>query len=260
MEQPYVSRLRYVDADDVGNSPVDFGSLDVRDRDGLRLGQLDGFIIDADRARVLYTVVDSGGWFTSRRFLVPIGHAAISNDRSALALDLPKETVRNFPEFHEDRFRAFTDEDLRQFERHTVTVCCPDEPAGRLEAERTDYEAGRHYQAPAWWTSAGVAGDRLRPIETRPYRGPRADVSGDAVRTQDTFDRDLVRARADQPDDRPRERRTPDDTSPHLDGRAQPGDVLGVETGGERTYLGETGEDEDERRRAAERSASDERE
>jgi len=36
------------------------------------------------------------------------------------------------------------------------------------------------------------------------------------------------------------------------DGRAQPGDVLGVESDGERTHLGETRDDEDERRENAE--------
>ena len=45
------------------------------------------------------------------------------------------------------------------------------------------------------------------------------------------------------------------DASPHFDGRAQPGDVLGVETGGERTYVGDTSEDEDKRRRDAEKAA-----
>ena len=35
------------------------------------------------------------------------------------------------------------------------------------------------------------------------------------------------------------------------DDRAQPGDVLGVERDGERTHLGETAEDEDERREDA---------
>lgn len=45
------------------------------------------------------------------------------------------------------------------------------------------------------------------------------------------------------------------ETSPHLGGRAEPGDVIGVETGGERTYLGDTAKDEDERRRAAEKTA-----
>jgi hypothetical protein len=48
-----------------------------------------------------------------------------------------------------------------------------------------------------------------------------------------------------------------DDISPHLDGRAQPGDVLGIETGGERTYIGDTSEDENTRRRSAERTVRD---
>jgi hypothetical protein len=38
--------------------------------------------------------------------------------------------------------------------------------------------------------------------------------------------------------------------------RAQPGDILGIERGGETTSLGETEEDEDERRRDAEREAT----
>jgi hypothetical protein len=37
--------------------------------------------------------------------------------------------------------------------------------------------------------------------------------------------------------------------------RAQPGDVVGIETEGETTHLGETAEDEDERRRDAEKKA-----
>ena len=43
------------------------------------------------------------------------------------------------------------------------------------------------------------------------------------------------------------------------DGRAQPGDVLGIEQDGERTHLGETREDEDERREDAEEEAVDEK-
>jgi hypothetical protein len=36
-----------------------------------------------------------------------------------------------------------------------------------------------------------------------------------------------------------------------VDDRAQPGDVLGIERDGERTHLGETAEEEDERREDA---------
>ena len=39
------------------------------------------------------------------------------------------------------------------------------------------------------------------------------------------------------------------DVSPHQGGRAQPGDVLGIETGGETTEVGDTVEDENKRRR-----------
>jgi hypothetical protein len=39
------------------------------------------------------------------------------------------------------------------------------------------------------------------------------------------------------------------DGSPHLGRRAQPGDILGIETAGETTGIGDTSEDEDKRRR-----------
>jgi hypothetical protein len=45
------------------------------------------------------------------------------------------------------------------------------------------------------------------------------------------------------------------DVSPHYGGRAQPGDVLGIETGGETTEIGDTDEDENKRRRKAEEDA-----
>jgi hypothetical protein len=45
------------------------------------------------------------------------------------------------------------------------------------------------------------------------------------------------------------------DVSPHLGRRAQPGDVLGIETGGETTTMGDTSEDENEGRRKAEKDA-----
>ncbi len=41
------------------------------------------------------------------------------------------------------------------------------------------------------------------------------------------------------------------------DGRAQPGDVLGVDRDGEQTHVGEVREDEDERREDAEKAARD---
>ena len=48
-----------------------------------------------------------------------------------------------------------------------------------------------------------------------------------------------------------------DDVSPHFGGRAQPGDVLGLETGGETTEIGDTAEDENKRRRDLEEQAAE---
>ena len=50
------------------------------------------------------------------------------------------------------------------------------------------------------------------------------------------------------------------DTSPHFGGRAQPGDILGIETGGETTAIGDTTEDENERRADLEKAAAKARE
>ena len=61
------------------------------------------------------------------------------------------------------------------------------------------------------------------------------------IRVKDDVRRDDVRAKDVDP-------------SPHYAGRAQPGDVLGVETGGEQTHIGDTADDENDRRRDAEKA------
>jgi hypothetical protein len=45
------------------------------------------------------------------------------------------------------------------------------------------------------------------------------------------------------------------ESSPHFDGRAQPGDVLGIETGGETTEIGDTADTENSRRQNAEKKS-----
>ena len=49
---------------------------------------------------------------------------------------------------------------------------------------------------------------------------------------------------------------TAGEVSPHYGGRAQPGDILGIETGGETTGIGDTSDDENKRRRDSEKAAA----
>ena len=164
----FASRLRYLDAVDVDDSVVDFDGLDVRGGDGEKLGAVDGFIVDLASGRVLYIVIDSGGWFRSRRFLAPIGHAVIDHERRALTLDISKARLHDYPEFDEERFSAFTDGDLRLFDTKMSQVCCPDESSDAAAPMSTTWppETHRHYRQPAWWRNGGHIHERLRPVES----------------------------------------------------------------------------------------------
>jgi PRC-barrel domain protein len=249
----YASRLRYLDADDVDDSTVDFDGLEVRGRDDAKLGDIDGFIVDETSGQVHYIVVDSGGWFTSRRFLLPVGHATLDTDAGALRVDVNQDAIRRYPEFDEGRFKGFSDEDLRAFEQRTAAACCPGDTLEDATAGSWRSAAYRHFSQPVWWGGAYPV-ERLRPVEVG------ADSDTPVRELHDTervvaHERDGRRLGSQNAE----ERREP---SPHYEGRAQPGDVLGLETGGERTYIGDTAEDENERRLAAEeatREASDTR-
>ena len=59
------SRLRYVDADDLGAND-EYSDRHVRNRSGDDLGKVDAFIVD-DSGRPYYIVVDAGGLFTGGR-------------------------------------------------------------------------------------------------------------------------------------------------------------------------------------------------
>jgi hypothetical protein len=233
----YASRLRFLDAADVDDTVVDYDGLEVIGPDEERIGEVDGFIVDAQASRLHYVVVDSGGWFSSRRVLIPVGHAQLAHDARTLRLDVTRGALSRYPAFHEDRFREFSDDELTRFEARMGAVCCPDEaPVDRYGAER-------HYVQPDWWTASAYAHERLRPVDTSAY----ASMPPPA---RERFAGEQVRARADE--------REGDDVSPHFDGRAQPGDVIGIETGGERTGVGDTAEDENRRRRVAERTLVEE--
>lgn len=255
----YAARLRYLDANQVSDAGIDYTGLTVVGPDNTKLGDLDGFIVDADAGRVHYAVVDTGGWFTSKQLLLPIGHTMLDSDGKALRADVNRDALGRYPEFDVSRFQQFTDDELRQFETRMGAACCPDDD---VTAEgRWAHDSRRHYEQPSWWQQpatrsgvivAGPSADAARiASERRDLDVPPAhrDRELEAARRE----RELVTARGVDETGR----RVPDDVSPHFAGRAQPGDVLGIETGGERTHIGEDAEDENKRRREAERAARD---
>ena len=182
MEQasPYGSRLRFLDAEGLDDSVVNFDGLDVLGPGDEKLGDIDGFVVDAGSGRVLYAVIDSGGWFTSRRFLLPIGHAAIvDREAGALRADVSREALERYPQFNEQQFRDFSDDDLGFFDRTTAEACCPDDELATGAPPQTLFESRRHYRQPGWWDARGYSPDRLRPVATESFRHQDAAATRD---------------------------------------------------------------------------------
>jgi hypothetical protein len=257
------SRLRYVDADEVGSEIIEFDDLKVRTPDGDKLGEVDGFIVDSDARRAYYVVVDSGGWFSSRKFLVPIGHARVDEDGDALVVDVARDTISRYPEFDRDSFERLGDEELRNYQRRYGEACCPDDAAA---ADDWNYETYQHYRQPSWWrteyynwdvpAAVGTSGAVVTPTNRRTALDDAlpGDIDNDEPERHRLHERDLHESGRHVEATRGTEG---GDVSPHLGGRAQPGDVLGIETGGETTEIGDTDEKEDKRRRDAEKAAGD---
>ncbi len=250
----YASRLRFLDAEDVNDAVVDYDGLDVRGPNGDKLGDVDGFIVDAQAGRVYYVVVEASGWFRSNRMLVPIGHVTLDVDDKALKVDVSQDALTRYPQFDEERFQAFSDEELRVFESSMVEACCPGDASTESGVKSWAYDTRKHYAQPSWWNQVDYPEERLRPVESP---ASRAMATHPPITEQPLSAGSREPFRPGTAEIRAREATPSDEVSPHFDGRAQPGDVLGIETGGERTYVGETAADENKRRRDAERAAAD---
>ena len=253
--------LRYLAASTIAGERVDFDGLDVRNAAGEKLGSVEGFVVERASNRPYYVVVDSGGWFSSRHYLVPVGHARFDPDNEALRIDFDRDTIQRFPEVHIDRFDQITDDEARRINEQTLLACCETELGSRT-GDKWDYDEWSHYRQPDWWTSPQPEMPPP-PLTNRPLAEDYDPTVRDARHevlpsdTGVTYERERVMAR-----DRAR---TGTEIDPTLNDvplaaptdRAQPGDVLGVETGGETTTLGDTARDEEKRREAAEDAARD---
>jgi hypothetical protein len=233
--------LRYVEADELESTSFNFDDLNVESSSGEKLGEVDGFIVDATSGRPYYIAVDAGGWFKSKLFLLPIGHTTFDRGRQRLVADVTRDRVTRFPGFDRREFETLSDDEIRRMDEQIVGACCPTQVIDRTAAvSRFDHWA--HYRAPSWW-------------EADFYRPDRADMTATSIGGSMPAETMIPERQRE----RPREAVVAhggDDVSPHPDGRAQPGDVLGLETAGERSQVGDTGADEDKRRRDAGRARS----
>jgi hypothetical protein len=66
------------------------------------LGKIDDVIFDHSTGIITYIVVDTGGWLSTKKFLVPAGELRVSNKhKDDFAVDLNKGQVESFPPYNE---------------------------------------------------------------------------------------------------------------------------------------------------------------
>ena len=83
------------DADDIRGSGI-YG------RDDEKLGKVKDVIFDHATGAIRYVVVDTGGWLSSKKFIVPADRLRPSvKHEDAYRVDLSKEQIESFPLYDE---------------------------------------------------------------------------------------------------------------------------------------------------------------
>ncbi|MGE0445759.1 MAG: DUF892 family protein [Vicinamibacterales bacterium] len=151
----YRSRLRYVDAADLPGFRYRSYRITSDDEED-DLGAIDGFIVDGESARPVYYVVDSGGWFTGRRYVIPVAQLQLDAAGTRFRTELTRDQLRRYPEFSAGAFIAMDDEDAARYERRLLATVLPfrQQPQARSAGERPKYDDLPLYQPPGWLTTA----------------------------------------------------------------------------------------------------------
>jgi ferritin-like metal-binding protein YciE len=181
-------RLRYVEIRDLAVADR-YQDAKVRNRAGDDLGRIDGFVFD-HTGRPYYLVVDAGGLFVGRRYLVPVGRADFGSGERLFTIDLDKDTLKRYPEFHRESFFAMTDDEARRYEWRVLEAIDPQ--AARATPSEWDYDRVPYYRQPDWF--AGDVVSASAPSRRDTSRSRNVPVSTGAE------ERERVIAREEAPD------------------------------------------------------------
>ena len=167
---PHLINLANQDID----SEYNLEGYDCYDAQGEKLGDIDGVIVDGDSLQPRYVVVDTGGWFSSKQFVVPAGDIREIDDeaRHVHFTTLTKQTLQSgqYPRYDESWWDSNDQAQFDQYERGVARAYQPE----RSESERVDYTDAL-YQRPR------EGAQRLQLLEERLRAVTQAEQAG-AVR------------------------------------------------------------------------------
>lgn len=72
-----------------------------------KLGEIDDVVFDYDAGAIIFVVVDTGGWLSSKKFVVPPGELRPSlQHRDDYLVDLTKQQIESFPPYDGDALNS----------------------------------------------------------------------------------------------------------------------------------------------------------
>jgi sporulation protein YlmC with PRC-barrel domain len=90
-----------------GNDAEDIRGASVYGANGEKLGEIDDVIFDTRTGDVRYVVVDTGGWLTTVKFVVPARQLMTREEEdNNFRVNLTKEQVQRLPEYNEEDLQS----------------------------------------------------------------------------------------------------------------------------------------------------------
>lgn len=100
-----------------------------------KLGKIDDVIFDLFTGQINYVVVDTGGWLTTKKFIVPANRLRMSTEHPEdFAVDLNKQQVEGFPPYHDADLES--DEQWFEYEGRYRSKWKADPVMHRAETDR----------------------------------------------------------------------------------------------------------------------------
>jgi PRC-barrel domain len=106
-------RLRYLDANHVDTPAGRLDGAVLVSPAKVRLGTLEGILVDPQHRQVRYYVVArKRGLFSSRHYLLPLTATRLDRDRHTLEVDVEADEIPQLAEVDPDDLPRFSDDDL----------------------------------------------------------------------------------------------------------------------------------------------------
>jgi ferritin-like metal-binding protein YciE len=186
------SRLTYVNRTDVAGKDIAFSDVRVVGAGNDDLGKVDGFVVDRSSGRPYYVVVDSGGWFTGNRYLLPINALNFDRPGRQMRSTFDKNTIKKYPKFDDSAFES-SSESGRLYEQQLLESYVPGSRGAASVNETWDYDRYEQFRQPEWWITEGVAVTRRSEprigseLRNRPSTSPLPDKGDRAKSSQPAY-------------------------------------------------------------------------